>query len=334
MEEYSFSLPKELIALDPTPQRDHCKLMVVDRKTGRFYHCQFSDLPQFLSKEDLLVLNNSKVLPAFFKSMDEKTTFLFVEALTPYQWKVMASPSKHLKNGSIVWLKKSQKDGYCELEAKIVSKLSGGYYILEFDKEPNLESLGLPPLPPYIRKLRRKNNRPEIEQQDMEYYQTVFAQCPGSIAAPTAGLHFSKGLLSKFKTAFITLHIGPGTFRPLTSEQLKTAKLEPEYFIINANLKKMYKEGQRIVAIGTTVVRVLETIKNLEPQEGWTDLFIFPPFQFQRTGALITNFHLPKSSLFLLTCAFAGTDLLKAAYEEAIKKGYRFYSYGDAMLIL
>lgn len=334
IDHYSFDLPSELIALDPLPSRDGCKLMVVDRKTQRFYHHRFYELALFLSKEDLLVLNNSKVIPAFFQSADEKTTFLFVQSLDPLHWKVMASPGKHLKMGSIIPIKCPTQNPNSPITARLSSKLQSTYYVLEFDEEPKLEWLGLPPLPPYIRKLRKKKNRVEIEQKDREYYQTVFAQHPGSIAAPTAGLHFSKEMLEQFSTAFITLHVGPGTFRPLSIEQLATGRLEAEYYSIDSSLKEKYKPGRRIVAVGTTVVRVLETIKNLEPQQGWTDLFIFPPFTFKRTNALITNFHLPRSSLFLLTCAFAGTELLKKAYAEAIQKSYRFYSYGDAMLII
>ncbi|QSR88498.1 tRNA preQ1(34) S-adenosylmethionine ribosyltransferase-isomerase QueA [Methylacidiphilum caldifontis] len=334
LDNYSFDLPPELIALDPLIQREACKLMVVDRKAKRFYHHSFSELSLFLSKEDLLVLNNSKVIPALFKSADEKVSFLFINALDPFRWKVMASPGKYLKKDSIINLKSAGQTNPCDVPVIIKDKLPGGYYILEFEKEINLESLGLPPLPPYIRKLRKKKNRAEIEQKDREYYQTVFAKQLGSIAAPTAGLHFSKEMLENFSTAFITLHVGPATFRPLSVEQLSSGRLEPEYYSIDGSLKEQFRPGRRVVAVGTTVVRVLETIKDFEPQSGWTDLFIFPPFSFKNTHAMITNFHLPKSSLFLLTCAFAGTDLLKEAYKEAIQKGYRFYSYGDAMLII
>jgi S-adenosylmethionine:tRNA ribosyltransferase-isomerase len=322
LSDYDYELPRELIAQRPPEHRDDSRLMVLRRDSQGIEHQQFDELKTFLQQEDLLVLNNTQVLPARRFSDDGAVEFLFLERLAPCRWKCLVSPGRKMRIGATVKL-----DNVSLCVDKITPE---GERIVVLNKDIDLYSGGSMPLPPYIRR--------DSDIEDAARYQTVFAQAPGALAAPTAGLHFTSEILNEIPHTFVTLHVGTGTFLPVRSENVTEHRMHAERFSISSSAAGRIKSAGRIVAVGTTVVRVLESAErtdgNLVPQEGFTDIFIYPPFQFRAVDALLTNFHLPRSTLFMLVSAFAGREFLLRAYQEAICERYRFYSYGDCMLIL
>ncbi|MDD4933775.1 MAG: tRNA preQ1(34) S-adenosylmethionine ribosyltransferase-isomerase QueA [Methylacidiphilaceae bacterium] len=330
---YSFVLPEERIALAPAPDRSDARLMLLDRRTRSISHHRIRDLPALLDPGDLLVLNDSRVIPAFLSCQEPRLSLLLLDEQEPLLWKALAEPARRASPGrALLFVARPGEPDEERLTAEVVEVRSRGERLLRFSRPFLLERFGSPPLPPYIRK--RRSRSPSTHSFDVERYQTVFARQPGSVAAPTAGLHFTPELLARLPHAFVTLHVGPGTFRPIGPEEWRAGRLHPERFAVPPGLAEAARAARRLVAVGTTVARVLESAPDLRERSGTTDLFLRPPCSFQRTGALLTNFHLPRSSLFLLVCAFAGLDLVQEAYREAIARDYRFYSYGDAMLIL
>lgn len=320
--DFDYDLPPELIAQQPLPDRAASRMMVVERATGLIHHDQFREIGRYLRPGDLLVLNNTKVIPARIWSKSPAVELLLVEPLAGNRWSALVKPGKRARPGTTLEF----EDG---LRARIEGETDFGGRVLRFegDVQQYMDKYGAAPLPPYIK-------RPAREAADRERYQTVYAQAPGSIAAPTAGLHFTKEILEQLRAAgvqhaFITLHVGIGTFRPVKVEDVERHKMHAEKFWIPPETKAALRQARRVVAVGTTVVRALESTS-----EGSTDLFIRPPFQFRVVGALLTNFHLPKSTLLMLVSAFASRELILRAYAEAVRQRYRFFSYGDCMLIL
>lgn len=350
-----YELPAELIAQQPLPQRDNSRLLVYDRKNDQIEHKQFKDIVGYFRAGDVLVLNNSKVIPArlhaYRPGKIEDIEILIIEQKDKNLWKVMANPARKLKPGTIICIK-GKKNSVGEIEAEVVAKDSEGYRYIHFRTDQPILNLltmyGETPLPPYIQ-------RPEgILPEDELRYQTVYASRPGSIAAPTAGLHFTATLLEKISElgvhiVFVTLHVGPATFIPVRTKRIEDHKMHSEPYEIDEIAAQIIstakKKGSRIIAVGTTTVRVLETIAlrhagNIVAETGRTDLYIYPPFNFMVVDALITNFHLPGSTLLMLVSAFVspgdtrGREKILEIYRLAIQERYRFYSYGDAMLIL
>jgi S-adenosylmethionine:tRNA ribosyltransferase-isomerase len=328
LSDFDYNLPKELIAQYPLTERDEARLLVLNQKQETIEHSVFKDITDYLREGDLLVLNDTKVLPCRLKGY--RITGGKVEVL-------LLNRKKDLTFNSLI------KPSRIRLDEKIIfngSKFSGRVTAkneITFDVKDidTLYNQGKMPLPPYIKR--------EPESLDEIYYQTIYAQKDGSIASPTAGLHFTEGLLTKIKScgidiAYITLHISYSTFKPVKAEDVISHKMEKEYFSISKAtldlLKKAKVNKARIFAVGTTSLRALETHASTGIKEGSTDLFIYPGYKFKIVDGLITNFHLPRTTLFMLVCAFAGEKLIKRAYQEAIDKKYRFYSFGDAMLIV
>lgn len=343
IQDFNYDLPQELIAQHPSGKRDESRLMVVDRSTGSILHRVFRDLPKFITRDDLVVLNDSRVFPARLfahrPGKRESIEILLVEEVGPQEWKVLSRPGKKLKVDTRLIFKRG------ELEAQVTKSVPDSpARTIQFSVKgrfwDQIESLGTMPLPPYI---RRGRTEPDPQDSaDRLRYQTVYARERGSIAAPTAGLHFTPELLAQLNYCSITLHVGYGTFKPVTCERIEDHSVDPEFYSVNPEAAQRI-QGQkerdgRIVAVGTTTTRVLESVAirygRMVGGKGMTDLVIYPGFRFQIVDCLITNFHLPGSSLILLAAAFTGKDLLLSAYQEAIQERYRFYSYGDAMLIL
>jgi len=322
LSDYNYELPRELIAQRPPEHRDDSRLMVLHRGSQGIEHRQFDELKTFLQPGDLLVLNDTQVLPARRCSDDGAVEFLFLERLAPYRWKCLVSPGRKMRIGATV---KIENVTLC------VDKITPeGERIVVLNKDIDLYSGGSMPLPPYIRR--------DSDIEDAARYQTVFAHAPGALAAPTAGLHFTSEILNEIPHTFVTLHVGTGTFLPVRSENVTEHRMHAERFSISSSAAGRINSAGRIVAVGTTVVRVLESAErtdgNLVPQEGSTDIFIYPPYQFRAVDVLLTNLHLPRSTLLMLVSAFAGHEFLLRAYHEAIRERYRFYSYGDCMLIV
>ncbi len=339
-DDFSFELPPELIAAYPSPERTGSRLLVVNRADGSLTHARFPDLPNFLRPDDLLVLNDSRVIPASLETEDGTLSLLLVEETSPRHWTALVKPAKRALPGMRLRFR-SRQPGAPPLEAEVLKTLESGERVLRFFGEIDFEAFGDMPIPPYILKRRKAlaldlNAPAPTGIDDRERYQTVYANELGSVAAPTAGLHFTPELLARFDHAFVTLHVGLGTFRPVKVERLEDHIMHRETYSIPPGLKERAANpaGRRIVAVGTTSARVLESAPSLKPQQGSTDIFIHPPYEFRRVGALLTNFHLPKSTLLMLVSAFASPELIEAAYREAVEKRYRFFSYGDAMLIL
>ena len=320
--DYDYILPEELIAQRPLPQRDDSRMIVLHRETKSIEHRRFGDLPAFVSRDDLLVLNNTRVLPARRFSDDGRIEFLFLEKLAPSKWKCLVKPGRKMRVGATARI-----DGTLVQVEEIGAE---GERIIYFDREIDPFQKGRMPLPPYLHR--------DGDADDAVRYQTVFADVAGAIAAPTAGLHFTREILSRLPHVFVTLHVGIGTFRPVQSERLTEHRMHAEHFSISEEAAGAINRAQRIVAIGTTTVRVLEAAARrdgkLFAQEGATALFIHLPYEFREVDRLLTNFHLPRSTLLMLVCAFAGREFVLEAYAEAVRKRYRFYSYGDCMLIL
>jgi len=347
LSDFDYALPKELIAQYPIQKRDESRLLVLHKDTGRIEHRVFKDIAGYFKAGDLLVLNDTKVLPA--KLFGRKETGGRVEILIlnsiqgdTREYEILLRPARGCNVGSRIIF------GGGELKAE-VARIENGRRFLKFDCNDDLERildrLGEMPLPPYIKR--------EANDIDRDRYQTVYASKKGAVAAPTAGLHFTKELLMGISKKgvdieYITLHVGYGTFRPVKSENIKEHKMEKEYFEIDRDMiDKLKSRKGKLVAVGTTTCRVLESVAagfsllkgteqalQLQEQEGWTDLFIHPGYEFKAVEGLLTNFHLPKTTLLMLVAAFCGRELLFKTYEEAIKEKYRFYSYGDAMLII
>ena len=329
---FDYELPEELIAKYPAVPRHSARLMVVKRNDGTILHDTFLNLPDYLDEGDLLVFNNTKVLPARLYGKKEtggKVEILLTDRIKGDLWKAFIG-GKKIKPG----LRIKVADDF---EVEVTEHISEGLFYVRLIGKDTLKLLdryGKIPIPPYLKR--------EEEPLDKVYYQTIFAKEEGSVASPTASLHFSEELMEKLnkkgiRHTFITLHVSYGTFKPITAEEIEQHRVDPEYVkvpeeTINA-IRETKERGKRVVCVGTTVVRALET-KPLEPYEGWTDLYIMPGFKFSVTDAMITNFHLPRSSLLVLVCAFGGKDLILEAYRTAVERRYRFYSYGDGMLIL
>jgi S-adenosylmethionine:tRNA ribosyltransferase-isomerase len=340
LSEFNFEVPNELIAQYPVDKRDESKLMVIDRKADNFDHKIFHDICDYLKEGDGLIINETKVFPARLFGIKEKTDarveLLLLRQLEETMWEVMVKPARKVRVGNRIQI---SDDFGCDV---IDNTVSGGR-VVKFDHNGQdffelIDTVGKSPLPPYI-------NR-EPEEIDREKYQTVYAKKIGAVAAPTAGLHFTEELMDKIlkkgiKIIPVVLHVGLGTFRPIKVEDLSRHQMDSEFYEISEEsaeqINQIKQNNGRIVAVGTTTVRALETAANadnmVKPGSGWTDKFIYPPYQLKIVDSLITNFHLSGSTLFLLTCAMAGKDTMLKAYQEAIDNGYRFYSYGDAMFI-
>lgn len=318
--DYDFELPPELIASHPLAERDASRMLVLHRATGAVEHRLFRDLPSFLQAGDLAVLNNSKVIKARLHSGDGKIELLLLEPLDRLRWKCLVKPGRKMRPGF--------RFAVAGTVAQIEEILPDGERIIQFEAPPDLESYGEVPIPPYFKR--------DADSQDIIRYQTVFAEDPGSVAAPTAGLHFTPEILASVPHAFLTLHVGIGTFLPVKAEQVADHRMHEERFSISKTAAEKINSASRILAVGTTTTRVLESRPPgpVRPCSGTTDIFLHPPYEFRRVGALLTNFHLPKSTLLMLVSAFVGRERLLAAYAEAIRERYRFFSYGDCMLIL
>jgi S-adenosylmethionine:tRNA ribosyltransferase-isomerase len=331
---YSFDLPPELIATQPAPERSGSRLMVVDRASGTLTHTSFSQLPKFLTPDDLLVLNNSRVLPAAMQTVDGTLEILLVEETSPNHWTALVKPGKRAQPGmTLVFAARSGKPED-SVTAEVLKTLESGERVLRFLSPLDLEKVGHMPLPPYILKQREKRGEALEADADWTRYQTVYAERAGSVAAPTAGLHFTPELLAQFQHAFVTLHVGLGTFRPIKVADTRDHVMHSEKFWIPEGLQAKAQAAKRVVAVGTTTVRVLESVDSLRPHGGETKIFIQPPYTFRHVNALVTNFHLPHSTLLMLVCAFGGYELMMKAYREAVRERYRFFSFGDAMLIV
>lgn len=322
LSDYEYDLPRELIAQRPAPQRGDARMMVLHRGTQKIEHRAFRDLGRFLRSGDLLVLNDTRVLPARRFSADGTIEFLFLERLGPRRWKCLVNPGRKMRVGATARID--------NVPLRVEQITPEGERVVLLHKNLDVYAGGSMPLPPYIR-------RP-TDEEDAARYQTVFAREAGAVAAPTAGLHFTPEVLSEIPHSFVTLHVGPGTFLPVRSENIGEHRMHSERFYIPAAAAYKINKASRIIAVGTTTVRTLESarraIGRIVPQEGATELFIHPPYCFQVVDVLLTNFHLPRSSLLMLVSAFAGHGFLLRAYQEAIRERYRFYSYGDCMLIL
>ena len=343
LEEFAYDLPEELIAQEPAAVRDQSRMMVVHRETGRFEIRSFRDLPEYFSEGDVFVINDSRVFPARLIGRKETGGLIEILLLTRQPgvlpgetWEVLLRPAKRVEIGMTVTFATGCR-------ARIVRRLSEKQWLLEFRTDipfdDFLSRFGRAPLPPYIKRKRDKAR----SQQDLERYQTVYARVKGSVAAPTAGLHFTEEVLDHLRSravgiAPITLHVGYGTFLPIEAERVEDHVMEEEHYTIGGETVSMVNGAKRVIAVGTTSTRVLESVADddgkIRPVSGSTRLYLYPGYRFRRVGALLTNFHLPKSSLFLLVCAFAGPERMQEAYRFAIKKRFRFYSYGDCMLIL
>ncbi|MDZ4708465.1 MAG: tRNA preQ1(34) S-adenosylmethionine ribosyltransferase-isomerase QueA [Saprospiraceae bacterium] len=350
LSQFNFVLPKDAIAQYPTKERDGSKLMVVHRDSGKIEHKAFKDILAIFGDGDTFIFNNTKVFPARMYGKKEKTgakieVFLLRELNKEARlWDVLVDPARKIRVGNKLYF--NDKKGNEILVAEVVDNTTSRGRTIRFfhegsddDFQGQLKILGHTPLPKYIKRA--------AEAIDEERYQTVYAKEIGAVAAPTAGLHFTKELMKRLEIkgahfAEVTLHVGLGTFRSIDVEDLSKHKMEAEYFRVPAAaveaVNRAKENNKKICAVGTTVMRAIETAVSahglMKPQEGWTNKFIFPPYDFSIANSMLTNFHLPKSSLLIMAAAFGGQELIMEAYQQAIKKKYRFFSYGDAMLIL
>lgn len=324
--DYDFTLPDELIARHPAERREASRMLVLHRASQTIEHRTFADFPSFLGAEDLVVLNNTRVIPARAFSDDGKIELLFLENTasteTGVTWRCLVKPGRKMRVGAEITVG--------GVAGRVQAIEPDGERVITFAGPVDLERCGELPLPPYFER------RPEAS--DTERYQTVFAREPGAIAAPTAGLHFTPEVLARVRHAFLTLHVGVGTFRPVQVDDITQHRMHHERYVVSeatAETVNAVQSPGRIVAIGTTTARVLESLgRPLRAASGSTDIFIHPPYQPRAVDALLTNFHLPKSTLLMLVSALVGRDFMLRAYAEAVREKYRFYSYGDCMLIL
>ena len=338
VKDFDFYLPEELIAQHPLEKRDTSRLMVLDKESGEITHRTFHDIIEYLNKGDTLVLNNTRVMPARLIGEKEKTggkiEFLLLKRIEGDKWECLAKPGKSAREG------RRFSFGEGKLKAEVVEVLENGNRIVEFYYkgifEEVLDSLGEMPLPPYIHE----------KLEDKERYQTVYSKENGSAAAPTAGLHFTKELFEQIKEkgvkiVYLTLHVGLGTFRPVKVEKIEEHEMHSEFYILSKEsadiINETKKRGNKVISVGTTSTRTLETIGDengfVKEQSGWTNIFIYPGYKFKVVDRLITNFHLPESTLIMLVSTLAGKEHTMKAYEEAVKEKYRFFSFGDAMFI-
>jgi len=336
--DFYFDLPEELIAQVPIKERDRSRLLILDKETGKIQHRIFKDILSYLNKGDCLVLNDTRVIPARLfgvKDTGANVEFLLLKRIDKDRWQTLVKPGKRAKKGSIFTF------GNGELKGEIIDLAEEGTRIIEFSYEgifeEVLDKLGDMPLPPYITE----------SLDDKERYQTVYSKHKGSAAAPTAGLHFTEELLDEIrnkgiKIAYITLHVGLGTFRPVKTENIKEHKMHSEFYMVSKDaagtINRTKLEGGKIIAVGTTATRTLESVANddglVQAGNGWTDIFIYPGYKFKVIDSLLTNFHLPESTLIMLVSAIAGRENILNAYKCAVKEKYRFFSFGDAMLII
>ncbi|HEY4273076.1 MAG TPA: S-adenosylmethionine:tRNA ribosyltransferase-isomerase [Candidatus Udaeobacter sp.] len=354
LSDYDYFLPRELIAQRPLQRREESRMMVLHRGDRKVEHRLFHELKAFLEPGDLFVLNDTRVLQARRFSDDAAVEFLFLERLEPKRWRCMIKPGRKMRVGATAKID--------DVILRVEEITEEGERIVAFERDVDVYAGGSMPLPPYI-------DRPS-DERDAARYQTVFAHFAGAVAAPTAGLHFTSEILSKIPHTFVTLHVGPGTFLPVRSEKIAEHRMHAERFHISPQAAGKINHTRRIIAVGTTVLRVLETAalqnrlagktvgqahrlpwaggapalqksepdqsgnRHVEPQSGESNLFIYPPYDFRVVDVLLTNFHLPRSTLLMLVSAFAGREFVLRAYEEAVRERYRFFSYGDCMLIL
>ena len=339
--DFDYDLPEELIAQTPLEPRDHSKLMLVDRDVGALSHDRFFNLPKYLRQGDVLVFNDSRVISArLFGSRDDtgnKIELLLLSRLREGVWRALVRPGRRMRENDS-FIIHDRDDNKSEMTGHVLEVEDSGSRIVEITNEFLIEDIGNVPLPPYIHE----------KVSDPERYQTIYAKSEGSVAAPTAGLHFTEELMSNIRdkgvlTEFVTLHVGWDSFRPLKSENISDHKMHSEYWYLSNEtatiINEAKRKGRRIISVGTTAARLLENV--FEKQDGypiregsgWADIFITPGYEFKVLDGLITNFHLPKSTLLMLTSALAGRDLMLKAYREAVDHEYRFYSFGDAMLI-
>ena len=340
--DFDYPLPKKYIAQYPGSKRDQCKLMVVNKEAKTIEHKKFSNITDYLRKNDLLILNNTKVFPArLFATKDRtdaKVEVFLLRELAQNLWEVMVKPARKVRIGNkLVFTPKLMCD--------VIDNTVSGGRVVRFESESQTElhdiidRIGTSPLPPYITR--------DPEPSDKKRYQTVYATERGAVAAPTAGLHFTNGLINRLKKKgvkieYITLHIGLGTFRPVQVEDLNRHQMDSEYFEVSTKtamaINEARKKHRKIIAVGTSTIRALETVVvsgfMVSPKRGWTDKFIYPPYEYKMVDSMVTNFHMPKSTLMMMVSAFADINLLKKAYREAKKHDYRFLSYGDAMIII
>lgn len=332
LSDFNYELPEELIAQTPLPERVAARMLVVDRAAGNWRDAAFRDFPQYLAAGDCVVVNDSRVFPSRLIGALEpgggRAEIFLLRRVAPDTWLALARPGKRLRPGARVRIEE-------DLWADVVSRGERGERVIRFtgagDVMARLEAAGHVPLPPYIHR--------SDDAEDRARYQTVFAREPGSAAAPTAGLHFNTAMLDRVRhagaaLAAVTLHVGLGTFQPIEQQVIEANQLHAEQYSVSPEAWAAIQSAGRVVAVGTTSVRTIETVARTGQLAGETDIFIYPGQRFERTGALLTNFHLPQSSLLLLVCAFAGSALALAAYRHAVEQRYRFFSYGDCMLIV
>ena len=319
--DYDYVLPPELIASRPASRRDQARMMVLDREKQSITHHSFREIAELIGPDDLFVLNNTKVIPARIRFHTRKAELLLLEQLDATKWRCLVRPGQ--------WFREGREFSEGAVSGKVLRTEPSGERVIEFNAPIDFARVGEMPLPPYIQR--------EVEPADAERYQTVFAAKPGAVAAPTAGLHFTPELLGTLPHAFITLRVGIGTFLPVKTDDLREHQMHEEWFEIEKETVERIANAKSVLAVGTTTVRTLETAmrrhQRIVPGLGSTDIFIYPPFKFQRVDSLLTNFHLPKSTLLMLVAAFAGREFILEAYREAVAAKYRFFSYGDCMLI-
>jgi len=340
LSDFKYALPERLIAQVPAPKRDDARLMIVDRDSRRIVDGKFPDIINYFDPGDCLVVNETRVFPARLKGYKEKTEaeieVFLLRRLTEELWEVLVKPARKVRTGNTIAI------GDC-ITCEVIDNTTSGGRVVRFHYEGDFAELvekhGQPPLPPYIRR--------EARPDDRERYQTIFARVSGAVAAPTAGMHFTPELVEKVKSRGVDvipliLHVGLGTFRPVQVEDLSRHRMDSEYYEVCQSsvdrINDAIARGKRVIAVGTSVTRTLETVANfnggIKPARGWTDKFIYPPYHFKVVDRLLTNFHLPGSTLLMLVSAFADQELIMKAYRHAIREKYRFYSYGDAMLII
>ena len=342
--DFDYALPQELIAQTPIADRDQSRLMVMERSDGSLHHRRFFEVADFLRSGDVLVFNDSRVIPARLTGRRAgtggKVEILLLRRLRPGVWETLVRPARRIRTGDRIEIADGSiavsGAGFC---AEVVGVGDRGIRVISFEDESSLTRLGRIALPPYIR----------VPLEQPERYQTVYSNEDGSVAAPTAGLHFTPKLLDRIrgkdvKCLFVTLHVGLDTFRPVQEDNPEEHRIHTEYGVLSrevaGELSRAKKEGRRVVCVGTTTVRLVEaaarasSLESVRPFEGWVDLFILPGYRFRMVDAMITNFHLPRSTLLMLVSAFAGNDFVLRAYQEAAARKYRFYSFGDAMLVL
>ena len=338
--DFDYQLPPEFIAQVPLERRDHSRLMILHRSDGRVEHRHFYDIVDYIDSGDLVVFNDSRVIPARIMGRKEdsnaKVEILLLRRLENNIWETLVRPGRKIPVGTEITLTGAQQAGDGEIKAQVLEQQRDGIRTVRFSDNSLIETLGQIPLPPYI-------HTPLV---DAERYQTVYAQAKGSVAAPTAGLHFTLELMSKLhkkgvRLAFVTLHIGLDTFRPVRVEDPCRHTIHKEYGQLTSEVSALVNEtkeqGKKVIAVGTSTVRLLEAAARnggMQPFNGWVDLFIVPGHRFRITDVMVTNFHLPRSTLLMLVSAFAGRDFILKAYEQAMDLKYRFYSFGDAMLII